>query len=654
MCGIVGIFDTKKTFSADDLRLRINRMTQTLRHRGPDAEGVWLDNRLPLALGHRRLSVLDLSDAGQQPMVSASGRYIIVYNGEIYNHQQVKTELLQQNVRVKWRGHSDTEILLEAVEHWGIHNAVTRLNGMFAFAVWDQKDRVLHMVRDRIGKKPLYYGWQDGLFVFSSELKAIRAGIGIFEVNRNALPFLLRQNFIPSPHSIISGIYKLPPACIVSFPLEYLETHRNFSPFPRRECVVGIPYYYWYLKDLIYDACKNNLFANTTSILEKIEEILMDAVKLRMVADVPIGAFLSGGIDSSLVTAFMQAQSSVPIKTFSIGYNEKGNEAEFAKRVADYLGTEHTELYISPEMLLEQIQNLPTISDEPIGDTAVIPTFFVSRLARQAVTVVLSGDGGDELFAGYPRYIWAKDYWCRAYDRVRWMPTLLRKIFTRGVREIPVSFLKKLPYGHELLDLSTTLQLRTPEEVYHYSIDHWRGNLSPVVGSEPMWSVMSDPSDWPKEMDPIQRMVYLDLAGRLPDSIVSKVDRASMQVSLEVRCPILDYRMVEMAMRIPTDLKIRNGNGKWILRQLLHRYVPKELVDRTKIGFKMPICNWLKGPLLDWAEALLDENRIRREGYFQPQTIGKKWQEHLSGQKEWHYDLWNVLMFQSWLDHYKD
>jgi asparagine synthase (glutamine-hydrolysing) len=629
-------------------------MIQIQQHRGPDDRGVWLDKERPLALGHCRLSILDLSDAGKQPMVSDSHRFILVFNGEVYNCQQIKIELQKELGEIPWRGRSDTEVLLRAVEYWGVETAVEHLNGMFAFACWDRKKKALYLVRDRLGKKPLYYGWNSSCFVFSSELKGIIAGIETFSVNRKALPFLLKHNFIPSPHSILKGIYKLPAGAMVVLPLERLRSQRDFSPFPRKERVIGMPYYYWHLKAIITESWKRQLTTSFEQIASDVEKLLFDSVALRMEADVPVGAFLSGGIDSSLVTALMQAQSRESVKTFSIGFQGEGNEAVFAGKVAQHLGTDHTELYITPELLVQQIPRLPEISDEPVGDTAVLPTFFVSRLAKRDVTVVLSGDGGDELFAGYPRYIWTKEYWQRARSRVAWMPPLLRKIVMRAIRELPANVLRAFPYGFRLNEMAATLYYETPEDVYHSLIDHWQEGIRSTLGNEPVWSVLTTPNDWPKNFDPVQQMVYLDLAARLPDSIVSKVDRASMQLSLETRCPLMDYRLVELAMKIPTDMKINRGQGKWMLRQLLYRYVPKELVDRPKKGFKMPISDWLRGPLREWAADLLSERKIVNDGYFKPELIMKKWQEHLSGQKDWHYDLWNVLMFQAWLDHYRN
>ncbi len=649
MCGIAGIYDVSGTEGPDWLERNIVAITNKISHRGPDGEGIWIDSELPLALGHRRLSIIDVSENGGQPMISGSNRYVVVYNGEIYNFIDIKKDLREEFGPMFYRGHSDTEVLLNAIEAWGVHKTLPKLNGMFAFAVWDCRERVLHLVRDRIGKKPLYYGWHNGVFIFSSEIKGVEAlEASEFQVSRDALSLLLRVNFVPSPHSIYTGIYKLPPATILSLSQDTLQHKTNFSPYPKNAASNGVPFFFWSVKKKIEDFALNPLKETKEEVIEQLEYLCRDAIEKRMVSDVPLGAFLSGGIDSSLVVAIMQSLSPKPVKTFAIGFNEGRNEAPFAKEVADFLKTDHTELYISSKILLEQLSKFPDLCDEPVGDTAILPTFLVSQLARKEVTVALSGDGGDELFAGYPRYIWTQERWCREQQRFNSFPNIFKIIYGRLFRAIPISVLQHLPYGDNLRDSALLLGLKNPEDVYHHLIDNWHDAGAVVHGSHPLDSVVTTSTEWAAGMDNIQRMVYLDLAGRLPDSIVSKVDRATMQVSLEARCPLLDYRLVELSMKIPTSMKIRDGQGKTILRELLYRYVPRKLVDRPKAGFKIPVGVWLKGPLRNWAEALLDEKRLREEGFFDVQAVRQKWQEHISGAKEWHYHLWDVLMFQMW------
>ena len=655
MCGIAGICDVYSTRGADWLKRNVEAMTNKIRHRGPDGAGIWTDADLSLVFGHRRLAILDVSDKGRQPMLSQSGRYVIVFNGEIYNFEEIRKELVDSFGTISWRGHSDTEVLLAAIEAWGIQESLTRLNGMFAFAIYDTHKKVLHLVRDRIGKKPLYYGWQNGIFLFSSELKAFDAIEGAtFDVNRNALSLLLRVNFIPSPHSIYEGVYKLPPATVLTLTQDILRNRTDFSPFPQNSECSGSPHLYWSVKGLIEQSAFHPLTHSKAEILHQVDELCRDSVEKRMVSDVPLGAFLSGGIDSSLIVAIMQSLNPRPVKTFSIGYSEGLNEAPFAKIIADYLGTDHTELYVSAEMVLDKISLLAELCDEPSGDTAILPTYLVSQLARNQVTVALSGDGGDELFAGYPRYIWAQEKWLREHQRFSGFPDVCKKIYGGVIRRLPDSVIQGMPFGNQFQDSAFMLGLKSPEDVYHHLIDNWHDADRVVKGALPVESIVTTPKKWAKGMDDIQRMVYMDLASRLPDSIVSKVDRASMFVSLEARAPLLDYRLVELAMKIPTSMKIQNGKGKTILRELLSQYVPQSMIDRPKAGFKIPIGIWLKGPLRDWAEDLLDEKRLREEGYFDVQSIRNKWSEHISGVREWHYHLWDVLMFQIWNEHRRE
>jgi asparagine synthase (glutamine-hydrolysing) len=642
MCGIAGILGS----SDPELRTAVQRMISSIRYRGPDDSGVWIDERLGIGLGHARLSILDLSPEGHQPMVSANGRYVISYNGEVYNFAELRTELEQASA--KFRGHSDTEVMLAAFEEWGIEKAVPRFVGMFAFALWDKQTRTLTLGRDRLGEKPLYYGWQGEAFLFGSELKALRAHPEFrAEVDRNALALLLRHNYIPAPYSIYQGISKLSPGCL----LTVLLSQRNPQIAP-----------YWSGKQAIETGLAHPFEGSESAAVSALEALLKDAVGQQMVADVPLGAFLSGGVDSSTVVALMQAQSSRPVKTFTVGFHEEGyDEAPHAKSVARHLGTEHTELYVMPKEAMSVIPRLPALYDEPFSDSSQIPTFLVSELARRHVTVSLSGDGGDELFGGYNRYFWATNIW----RRVGWAPQPMRSALAGALMALPPSawngvfmgLSRFLPVGwryanpgDKLHKLAEVLAVRTPEEIYLDLVSHWKQPTEVVRGSHEPPTVLTDPARWADLPDFEQRMMYLDQMTYLPDDILTKVDRAAMGVSLETRVPFLDHRVVEFAWSLPLSMKIRHGQGKWLLRQVLYRHVPKELMERPKMGFGVPIDMWLRGPLKGWAEELLDEARLQREGYFNPRPIRRKWAEHLTGRRNWSYYLWDVLMFQAWLE----
>lgn len=646
MCGIVGL--VAPGAPEDELRTAAWRMASTLRHRGPDDEGVWVDVGAGIALGHRRLAILDLSPQGHQPMLSESGRFVIVYNGEVYNFSDLRHGLEDRSHA--FRGQSDTEVMLAAFEQWGVEQAVKRFIGMFAFALWDRQERLLYLVRDRLGIKPLYYGWNAGFFLFASELKALRA-LPFFcpEIDRNALALFLRHNYIPAPYSIYRGIYKLLPGTILTL------------RWPVKEGQSPAPVPYWSAHEVAARGAAVPFIGSGIEAEEQLEELLRDAVRLRMVADVPLGAFLSGGIDSSTVVALMQAQSTRPVKTFTIGFYDDGyNEASYAKEVARHLGTDHTELYVTPREAMEVIPKLPHIYDEPFSDSSQIPTFLVSQLARGAVTVSLSGDGGDELFGGYDRYFIALYIW-------KWLgymaPALRRtvstslKLLAPGVWDRllgqPLSLLgvgspRGLRLGDRLHKVSEVLAVRDAQDLYHMLISHWKNPASVVPGAVEPVTPFTERNGMVDLPDFIQQMMLLDLITYLPDDILTKVDRASMAVSLEARVPLLDHRVVEFAWSLPTAMKIRNGKGKWLLRRVLYKYVPPELVERPKMGFGVPIDAWLRGPLQEWAEELLDERRLREEGFFNPEPIRQKWTEHLSGERNWHYYLWDVLMFQAW------
>jgi asparagine synthase (glutamine-hydrolysing) len=663
MCGLTGFYQPGG-FSAADAKALATAMAQRIVHRGPNDSGVWTDADAGLALAHRRLSIIDLSPAGHQPMLSTSGRYVLVFNGEIYNHLRLRRELEAGNFHphpqrgreislggggnVAWRGHSDTETLLAGFEMWGLKATLKKTVGMFAIALWDRAERTLTLARDRVGEKPLYYGWQGGIFLFGSELKALKAHPAFTgEIDRDALSFLLRHNYLPAPYSIYKGIRKLPPGTY----LNLLIGQRESEPVP-----------YWSLREVAERGQTQPFAGSETEAVTALEALLLESIGLQMIADVPLGAFLSGGVDSSTVVALMQAQSSRPVKTFTIGFHEEGyNEAEHARAVARHLGTEHTELYVTPEQARAVIPQLPALYDEPFADSSQIPTFLVSQLAKQHVTVSLSGDAGDELFGGYNRYFWATAIW-RKLGR---MPVSLRKMAAGGLSifstpawnrcyalvagRLPLRLGVVQP-GDKIHKLAEILAASSPEEMYRGLVSHWKHPANVVIGATEPPTVLTDQSSWPAIHDFEQRMMYLDAMSYLPDDILVKVDRAAMGVSLETRVPLLDHRVVEYAWQLPLSMKIRGGQGKWILRQVLYKYVPKELMERPKMGFGVPIDSWLLGPLREWAEALLDEARLKRESFFNPVPIRHKWREHLSSERNWQYYLWDVLMFQAWLE----
>jgi asparagine synthase (glutamine-hydrolysing) len=626
-------------------------MADALTHRGPDDAGVWVDGEAGIGLGHRRLSILDLSPAGHQPMVSAGGRYVVAFNGEIYNHLGLRREL---EMSADWRGHSDTETLLAGLEAWGVEATLKKAVGMFAIALWDRGERILYLARDRMGEKPLYYGWQNGVFLFGSVLKALREHPSFKgEIDRDALALFLRHNCIPAPYSIYKDIRKLPPGTFLKLKMGGGQFAQGSLPDPVA---------YWSLSAVVETGQREPFPGNDAEAISALDARLKESVGLQMVADVPLGAFLSGGLDSSTVVALMQTQSSRPVRTFTIGFNEDGyNEAEHAKAVARHLGTDHTELYVTAKGAMDVIPRLPALYDEPFSDSSQIPTFLISQLARQHVTVSLSGDAGDELFGGYNRYFWAAKLW-------RWLrvmpkparsalagvltamsPSNWNAAFASSSRLIPTAWSYANP-GDKLHKLVEILVAKSPEEIYLGLVSHWKQPGAVVVGGAEPPTVLTEFARQTSLPDFEHRMMYLDALSYLPDDILVKVDRAAMGVSLETRVPLLDHRVVEFAWRLPLSMKIRNGRGKWILRQVLYKYVPKELIERPKMGFGVPIDSWLRGPLRDWAESLLDESRLKREGFFRPESIRRKWAEHLSGQRNWQYYLWDVLMFQAWLE----
>ena len=644
MCGISGFLHLRHSYPAEELRNIAMRMADTLRHRGPNDFGVWADAEAGIALSMRRLAILDLSAAGHQPMESANGRYIIVFNGEIYNYEDLRNQLSKGEPAYTFRGNSDTEVMLAAFERWGVEPSVERFNGMFAFAVWDRADRSLTLGRDRFGEKPLYYSRNGSHFIFGSELKALRAYPHFRgEVDVSAIALFLRHSCVPAPHSIYTNTNKLPPAALLKI------SARNFTTKPKP---------YWSLNEMINHTSAAPFEGGESEAVEQLDWLLRDSVRMRMRSDVPLGAFLSGGIDSSTVVSLMQAQSRNSVRTFSIGNHDKElDEAKEASTVARHLGTEHHELYVTSEEAMAVIPSLPQIYDEPFADASQIPTVLVSRLAGQYVAVSLSGDAGDELFGGYTRHDLG-DMLSRRLDDV---PLFLRKLWAAGLRTlpperwdvlfracrpaIPARWRQRMP-GYKLHKLASVLEIQDSHTLYQRLSSHWLDitKILPGVSEPPA------PFDHQSFRRPAEEMMYLDTLTYLPDDILVKLDRATMAFSLEGRVPFLDHRIAEFAWRLPLNMRIRQRQGKWILRQIVYRYVPRELVDRPKSGFGIPLATWLRGPLRDWAESLLDENRLRQDGYLGYAPVHKIWREHLSGRANWEYHLWDVLMFQAWLD----
>lgn len=647
MCGIVGVL------SSADFEITRNvfeRMTDSMASRGPDDVGYWFDSNVGISLGHRRLAIVDLSTAGHQPMVSTCSRYVMVFNGEIYNHACLRKRLDKCGIGIDWHGHSDTEVLLAGIRHWGFESTIKQCIGMFAIAVWDREANVLNLARDRIGEKPIYYGWLGKHFVFASDLSAFKVHPAFSaELNLQAVSLMMRHNYIPAPYSIYQGIHKLTPGACLSVSL----SNPNPKPIP-----------YWRVHDVILDGMANPFTGSPEEAVDALETLLMDAVANQMMSDVPLGAFLSGGIDSSTVVALMQAQSARAIQTFSIGFNEEGyNEAIHAKAVAKHLGTDHTELYASPKDALEVIPKLASIYTEPFSDSSAIPTFMVSQLARKHVSVALTGDAGDELFGGYSRYSSINSYW----SKISKLPIPLRILASRciqlltkeqwsfllqPVRPILPARFRMQNLGEVAYKIANSLNWRDLNEVYQIAVSHWLPSELLYQSIDEPETAITNRNSVPPILG-IHRMMALDTLSYLPDDILCKVDRASMAVSLESRVPFLDHRVIELAWRFPLALKMRNGVSKWPLREVLYRHVPKSLVERPKMGFGVPLDSWLRGPLKDWAENLLDERRLCEQGVFKATPIRKKWAEHLSGKTNAQYLLWDVLMFQAWVDEQK-
>ena len=696
MCGFCG-FITTDTNVLTRAEFSAKSMALAIQHRGPDDAGAWADASAGIALGFRRLSILDLSSAGHQPMRSASGRFVMTFNGEIYNHTYLR-ELLRAAQLGKtvqpWRGHSDSETLLACFEAWGLDETLQKTVGMFAIALWDTQTRTLHLARDRFGEKPLYYGWATTAstaapaFVFGSELKALRAYPGFANpVSREALALYMRFTYVPAPYSIYQNIFKLEPGCVLSIDISATLLQAGKPPeadhaptkpsAPLRPPAAqgGLHMHRWWSLASVVEAGAQSQISSEEEALETLEQRLKVAVRLQSLSDVPLGAFLSGGVDSSCIVALMQSQASNPIKTFTVGFEEAGfDESPHARAVAEHLGTEHNALFVSAKQTQAVIAELPAIYDEPFADSSQIPTHLVCKAARQQVTVALSGDAGDELFGGYNRYFWGPRIW----SRLAWLPYPARQALGAAIRAVPTAgwdalsrpvnaLMPASKYFARAGDRAQKLAARLGgvhnlEELYNSLVSEWQNPAQVVKGAggesggetggllrEPA-SMLSDP--WPAvgaEQHQL-RMMYRDSMTYLPDDILCKVDRAAMATSLETRVPFLDHRVAELAWKLPLNMKIRNGQGKWALRQVLYKYVPKELIDRPKAGFAIPIGQWLRGPLKDWAEELLDEKRLELEGYFHPKPIRDKWLQHLTGRFDHTPSLWAVLMFQSWLE----
>lgn len=649
MCGLTGAWSPRQF---REFRDALPAMTAALGHRGPDDSGLWFDAEAGVGLGHRRLAIVDLSPQGHQPMHSASNRYVLVYNGEIYNHTQLRRQLEAAGQAPRWLGHSDTETLLAGFAAWGVQATLGRSVGMFALALWDRERRELWLARDRLGEKPLYYGLQAGNLVFASELKAlVRAPGFLGAIDRDAVGQFLRHGSISSPHSIYHGICKLPPGC--------------WLRVDGRDMAAGTlaePVAYWSVAEAARAGRRNRFTGSAAQATDALEALLSDAVSLQMLADVPLGAFLSGGVDSSTIVALMQSLSPRPVRTFTIGFHEDGyDEAGHAAAVARHLGTEHTELYVSADEAMAVIPQLPQVFDEPFSDSSQIPTLLVSRLARRHVTVSLSGDGGDELFLGYHRY--------RAATRMRQslsrLPRPARLAMAVAARRLPDAMLRLVAAGsrafrfhnrsdeairERVIKFADMLESRSADGNYVRMMTHWPDWQALAPGSQ-LLATAYDGADWSCGMDEFPALLgQLDLQGYLPDDILAKVDRASMSQSLESRIPLLDHRIVEFAQTLPQELKWRDGQSKWLLRQVLERHVPRALMDRPKMGFGVPIDAWLRGPLRAWGESLLSQEALQRHGFIDPAPVTRTWSEHQSGARDWQNQLWDVLMFQAWME----
>jgi asparagine synthase (glutamine-hydrolysing) len=660
MCGLAGIFSFR-----GDKALAISAMTDGLRHRGPDDGGIWQNSSDPVVLGHRRLSIIDLSQAGHQPMVSHCGRFVLIFNGEIYNHQDLRDELNAGGTPPQWRGHSDTETLVEGIARWGVEETLRRCAGMFALAMWDRKARVLKLARDRMGEKPLYYGWAGQDFVFGSELKSLREHPQFdAEICRTALEQYLRFAYVPAPRSIWQGVFKLEPGCVLTItgaapPAPPPEPVRPGNVFGNLSIER-----YWSLAQ-VTDAGAREPYGSDGEAAADVEACIDRAVQRQMLADVPLGAFLSGGVDSSTIVALMQRHSARPVQTFTISFEEAAfDESGHARLVAQHLGADHTEIPVSAAEARAVIPRMPELFDEPFADASQIPTFLVCRAARSRVKVALTGDGGDELFGGYPRYQNAPRVW--SYFNT--VPFALRRVIGSAITAVPVDWWDAVAAlrsggangdggaraGDRVHRVASRLtQVRSLDDLYINLVSAWPDPARIIApgyfaGKHDL-GLLDDPAPSSAD-DPAIRMMFRDAISYLPDDILCKVDRASMGTSLETRAPLLDPDVVAAAARLPIGMRIRKGESKWALRRLLYKHVPRELIERPKVGFFLPVGQWLRGPLRDWAETLLAHNRLEAEGVLQPGPIRAMWKEHVSGTRDWTLQLWTILMFQAWLE----
>jgi len=646
MCGIAGALYSEPNLKDDEFSSLMKAMGDTLVHRGPDDSGVWVNSPDGIGLVHRRLSIIDLSPQGHQPMISGNGRFVIVFNGEIYNFKEIRGRLEKNGV--KFKGHSDTETLLESIATEGIEKTLADINGMFAFALWDREDNSLILARDRIGKKPLYYGVCNGVFLFGSELKALKKHPDFDdEIDRAALGQFIQYSWLNGPASIYKKINKLSPGT-------YLKISKTFKADLMQ------PVTYWSALESARLGQANLYSGSYEEAVTHLEKLVADSVERRMIADVELGALLSGGIDSSLVVSMMQAQSTRKVKTFSIGFHEAThNEAVHAKKIAEYLGTDHSELYVTPDECMNVIPQLPHMYDEPFGDVSQIPTYMVSKLANRDVKVVLSGDGGDELFAGYTRYFRCMQHW----EKHENIPLFVRpaigevmdyaaqaswRLLANTKTQEGVAGWRRL--GAKLEKRARRIGAKSSLELFVRMMMRYKDITELVKMHDDSQTMLSNKEDWPAHADPILNMMLIDTLCYLPDNILVKVDRASMATSLEARCPLLDKEIAEFAWRLPHAMKVNQLGGKRILKDILAKYLPTELTDRKKMGFGVPIGKWLRSPLRDWAEDMLDKEKIRQQGYLNEDVVQRLWKQHLSGWRNHNDILWSILMFQAWLE----